>query len=217
MITIPTGTELSRPFLPAKDFDLSRQFYTILGFELLLDGDVAIFGVGAGSFILQRYYQKEWAENFMMQLMVDDLDAWWAHISSLDLPGRFKVREPLAPALQPWGPASPTSPIPAACCGTSPNDGRAWHTIADERPTDARFAVKMNGITPIALHIAVTVCVNIDRRPHRTFQLGVMRHGKNARVCPRHHPSALLRARSLRDGRVQRGQMRIRHPALTDW
>jgi hypothetical protein len=39
--------------------------------------DVAIFGVGASAFILQRYYKKEWAENCMMQMMVDNLDAWW--------------------------------------------------------------------------------------------------------------------------------------------
>lgn len=39
----------------------------------------------------------------MMQLMVDGLDAWWAHIQSLDLPARFGVRPPKAPAIQPWG------------------------------------------------------------------------------------------------------------------
>ena len=39
----------------------------------------------------------------MMQLMVDDLDSWWNHIESLDLPGRFGVPAPKAPALQPWG------------------------------------------------------------------------------------------------------------------
>ncbi len=39
----------------------------------------------------------------MMQLMVDDLDQWWTHIESLDLPGRFDVRPPTAPAVQPWG------------------------------------------------------------------------------------------------------------------
>jgi catechol 2,3-dioxygenase-like lactoylglutathione lyase family enzyme len=94
---------LARPFLPARDFDLSRRFYEALGFEKLLDGEVAIFGAGSGGFILQRYYQKEWAENFMMQLMVDDLDAWWAHIGVLDLPGEFGVPAPKAPAMQPWG------------------------------------------------------------------------------------------------------------------
>jgi catechol 2,3-dioxygenase-like lactoylglutathione lyase family enzyme len=107
MDTLPkavTGTESARPFLPAKDFDLSKRFYEALGFEKLLDApDVAIFRMGQGSFLLQRYYQKDWAENFMMQLMVDDLDAWWAHLQALDLPGRFGVSAPKAPAMQPWG------------------------------------------------------------------------------------------------------------------
>ncbi len=86
MTQVPSGTELARPFMPAKDFELSKNFYETLGFEKLLDGEVAIFRAGSGGFILQRYYQKDWAENFMMQLMVDDLDAWWKHIDGLDLP-----------------------------------------------------------------------------------------------------------------------------------
>lgn len=92
-----------RPFIPAKVFDLSKRFYETLGFEKVFDGEVAIFNVGLGGFILQNYYQKEWAENFMMQLMVDDLDAWWEHVSALDLPGQFGVPLPKAPAMQPWG------------------------------------------------------------------------------------------------------------------
>src|SRR5262245_9334176 len=98
---VPSGTELTRPFLPSRDFELSKKFYEAVGFQKLLDGEVAIFRVGGGEFILQRYFQKEWAENFMMQLMVDDLDAWWAHIVSLDLPARFAVQPPKAPAVQP--------------------------------------------------------------------------------------------------------------------
>ena len=75
-----------------------------MGFQKLLDSsDVAIFRAGVGGFLLQRRYQKEWAENCMMQLMVDDLDSWWAHILSLDLPGRFAVPLPKSPAVQPWG------------------------------------------------------------------------------------------------------------------
>jgi hypothetical protein len=103
MSGIPSGTELARPFVPTKDFELSRDFYEVLGFEKLVDGDVAIFGAGSGGFILQRYYQKDWAENFMMQLVVDDLDAWWMHIEGLDLPGRFGVKPPKAPQVQPHG------------------------------------------------------------------------------------------------------------------
>jgi len=100
---IPAGTESARPFVPARDFDRSKRFYETLGFEKLVDGEVAIFRVGSSAFILQRYDQKEFAENFMMQLMVDDLDAWWMHISALDLARQFGVQAPKAPAMQPWG------------------------------------------------------------------------------------------------------------------
>jgi catechol 2,3-dioxygenase-like lactoylglutathione lyase family enzyme len=100
---VPTGTEIARPFLPTRDFDLSKRFYEALGFTKQLDGEVAIFQIGSSSFILQRFFQKEWAENFMMQLVVDDLDSWWAHVTSLDLPTRFGVPAPKPPAVQPWG------------------------------------------------------------------------------------------------------------------
>lgn len=101
---VPAGTESARPFLPALDFATSKAFYDALGFELELDADdVAIYRIGSSSFLLQRYYQKEWAENFMMQLLVDDLDAWWARIESLDLSARYGVPAPKPPAMQPWG------------------------------------------------------------------------------------------------------------------
>lgn len=103
MNSVPTGTELIRPFIPAQDFELSKRFYEALGFEKVLDGEVAIFNAGSGGFILQRFFQEDWANNFMMQLMVDDLDAWWAHIESLDLANNFGVAAPKPPALQPWG------------------------------------------------------------------------------------------------------------------
>ncbi|HNU06799.1 MAG TPA: hypothetical protein PKO33_03465 [Pyrinomonadaceae bacterium] len=103
MSNVPSGTEQSRPFIPTKNFDLSKAFYESLGFEKVLDSEVAIFKTGSGGFLLQRRYNEDWAVNFMMQLMVDDLDAWWAHIESLDLPGRFGVPKPKPPAVQPWG------------------------------------------------------------------------------------------------------------------
>ena len=104
MNRVPTGTELVRPFIPAKDLNLSKRFYEALGFEKVLDADdVAIFNAASGGFILQRLYQKDWAEHCMMQLMVDDLDAWWAHVSAVDLPAAFSVPPPRPPAMQPWG------------------------------------------------------------------------------------------------------------------
>src|SRR5689334_15700277 len=100
---MPTGTERARSFLPTRDFDLSKRFYEALGFEKVLDSEVAIFNAGSGGIILQRHYNQHWAENCMMQLMVDDLDAWWTHIESLNLADRFGVHAPRAPELQSWG------------------------------------------------------------------------------------------------------------------
>ncbi len=95
---------VARPFLPAKDLKVSTRFYETLGFQKLLEGDVSIFSCkGAGGFILTSYYVEEWAQHVMMQLMVEDLDAWWAHIESLDLTGAFAVLAPKAPEVQPWG------------------------------------------------------------------------------------------------------------------
>jgi uncharacterized glyoxalase superfamily protein PhnB len=126
-VTIPTGTEAPRPFLPARDFGVSKSFYEALGFEKLLDGDVAIFMVGTGGFILQDYHQADRAGTMMMQLMVDDLDAWWAHVETLDLPARFDVPAPRPPAMQPWGLRIAYVVDPA---------GVLWH-IAERRPDTA--------------------------------------------------------------------------------
>ena len=103
VMSLPSGTELARPFLPSRDFALSKRFYETLGFQKFFDGEVAIFGIGTSSFILQNYFEKAWAENFMMQLVVDDVDSWWDHIKELDLPTRFGIPQPKPPALQPWG------------------------------------------------------------------------------------------------------------------
>jgi uncharacterized glyoxalase superfamily protein PhnB len=90
--------------VPAKEFAKSQAFYLALGFEMTLDGEVAIFSAGeAGGFILQNFYVPEWAGNFMMQLMVADLGAWWARIAALTLPERFGVAPPKPPEMQPWG------------------------------------------------------------------------------------------------------------------
>jgi hypothetical protein len=97
-----------RPFVPAKDFGLSRRFYEALGFEVTPLGD-KLAQVQLGSrrgafcFLLQDFYVKEWAENFMMHLLVDDLDRWWQHIDSLSLGQRFGVGAPRPPRIEPWG------------------------------------------------------------------------------------------------------------------
>lgn len=106
MITdaMKAGVQTMRAFLPAKDFAESLAFYQALGFETApLSPALSIVRMGAHEFLLQDFYVKDFAENLAMHMMVDDLDAWWGHIESLDLAQRFGVQAPRAPKAEPWG------------------------------------------------------------------------------------------------------------------
>ena len=82
-----------RTFVPAKDFETSKRFYADLGFQVkLLDQNLADIALGTHSFLLQNFYVPEWAGNFMMHLLVDDLDAWWRHIATSTCPGATASR-----------------------------------------------------------------------------------------------------------------------------
>lgn len=98
--------ESFRPFVPAKDLAASLGFYRALGFTVeaeFSDGSGAILTLGSSSMILQRFYVKEHAGNFMMQLVVPDLGAWWKRIEDARLDQSFGVPAPKPPAMQPWG------------------------------------------------------------------------------------------------------------------
>lgn len=72
-----------KAFIPARDFELSKRFYQDLGFTLRSDSNgVAYFLHDDSSFLLQDYYVKEMAENLMMHLLVDDVDAWHAQAAA---------------------------------------------------------------------------------------------------------------------------------------
>ncbi|RDE05090.1 glyoxalase [Sphingomonas aracearum] len=93
---------LIRPFVPARDFALSRGFYEALGFSCTYAADdLAIYDLEGAGLLLQNYYERSWAENTMFQLFVHDLDEWWQRTA--DLPQRFGVQPPAAPVLKPWG------------------------------------------------------------------------------------------------------------------
>jgi hypothetical protein len=72
----PTNVLDLKSFVPARDFELSRRFYQDLGFtENWANKDAAELQLGGFRFLLQNFYVKEHAENFMMHLMVKDADA----------------------------------------------------------------------------------------------------------------------------------------------
>ncbi len=93
---------LIRPFVPARDFALSQDFYTAIGFVTQYrDDQLAILDHDGAGFLLQNYHVAAFAENCMLQLFVADLDLWWSRTEGLV--ERFGVSPPRAPALQPWG------------------------------------------------------------------------------------------------------------------
>lgn len=93
-----------KPFLPAKDFEISKRFYADLGFTHNWGNDqIAEFEVGGYRFLLQNYFVEACASNFMMSLMVESADSWWQHISGRGLAEKYGLYIAKPPALQPWG------------------------------------------------------------------------------------------------------------------
>ena len=73
-----------RPFVPAKDFALSKQFYAALGWTVKeLDHGLALVAAHDQRFYLQDFDLKIFAKNYMLHLTVDDAQAWYEHASSV--------------------------------------------------------------------------------------------------------------------------------------
>jgi catechol 2,3-dioxygenase-like lactoylglutathione lyase family enzyme len=79
-----------RPFIGAKDFEISRSFYRDLGFEeTVLEINFSVFKSDAIAFYLQDYYTKDWIENTMIFLEVDDVDRYYKELLALNLPQKY--------------------------------------------------------------------------------------------------------------------------------
>jgi catechol 2,3-dioxygenase-like lactoylglutathione lyase family enzyme len=91
-----------KAFVPARDFDLSRRFYRDLGFaEPWSSDELAYLHAGSCSFLLQRFYVQQHADNVMMHLLVEDVEAWWRHVGTQRLAERYGVRAS-PPEDRPW-------------------------------------------------------------------------------------------------------------------
>jgi hypothetical protein len=82
------------PFVPSgSKFEESRQLFQELGFKLNWDeGGYAGFGDEGCRFILQKYEQKEFAENFMLTVRVDNAEEFRTMVIDKKLPERFGIR-----------------------------------------------------------------------------------------------------------------------------
>ncbi|WP_125720275.1 VOC family protein [Flavobacterium ustbae] len=82
-----------RPFIGSKNFEISRSFYRDLGFEeTVLDSKMSVFKTGEIAFYLQDYYDKNWIENTMIFLEVDDVERYYSELLALNLTEKYDVK-----------------------------------------------------------------------------------------------------------------------------
>lgn len=79
-----------RPFIGAKNFENSRKFYKDLGFEeTILDSKLSLFKSNETAFYLQDAYVKDWIDNTMIFLEVDDVERYYNELLSLNLTEKY--------------------------------------------------------------------------------------------------------------------------------
>ena len=93
-----------RPFIGAKDFVVSRNFYNALGFqESVLSHNMSYFSKQAMGFYLQDAYVKDWIDNSMVFLEVEDVDRYWDEVLALDLPAKYEDARLVPMRHETWG------------------------------------------------------------------------------------------------------------------
>jgi hypothetical protein len=83
-------TKSIRPFIGSLNFEHSRQFYRDLGFEeTLLDPNLSVIKFDSLAFYLQNAYVKDWVENTMVFVEVENVEVYYHHLSGLNLMEKY--------------------------------------------------------------------------------------------------------------------------------
>jgi catechol 2,3-dioxygenase-like lactoylglutathione lyase family enzyme len=93
-----------RPFIGAKNFEISRNFYRDLGFEeVVLSPGFSVFKTGNLSFYLQDAYVRDWIDNTMIFLEVDNVDRYWEELKTLKLTDKYEGAKLTPIRVEYWG------------------------------------------------------------------------------------------------------------------
>jgi|SRR5882724_2967382 len=91
-----------KAFVPAKNFERSKQYYRDIGFTMASEGGgVAYFRFEHASFLLQDFCAESLAENFVMHMLVENVEAWWNRINESGVAAKYGVKLSNI-ELQPW-------------------------------------------------------------------------------------------------------------------
>lgn len=99
----PTALDV-RTFVGSREFEVSRDFYVALGWRLNFETPgLAELELAGQRFYLQRFYAKDWCENSMLHVTVEDATAWFRHAEAVIGAGQFGGARVQEPALQDYG------------------------------------------------------------------------------------------------------------------
>jgi hypothetical protein len=80
-----------RPFIGSTNFQISRSFYQDLGFrESILAPNFSYFETEGIGFYLQDANVKDWIDNTMLFLEVEDVNRYWEALTKLNLTAKYK-------------------------------------------------------------------------------------------------------------------------------
>ena len=93
-----------RPFIGSKNFEESRNFYSDLGFEeTVLFHNMSVFKTGEFAFYLQDAYVKDWVDNTMVFMEVEDVSQFWNELLALNLTEKYKTVKIVPIKTYDWG------------------------------------------------------------------------------------------------------------------
>jgi len=93
-----------RPFIGSKNFELSRSFYRDLGFEeQVLSSNLSVFKTDGIAFYLQDAYVKDWIDNTMIFVEVENALHYWDKLVALDLTSKYEDVKLVPIRVNDWG------------------------------------------------------------------------------------------------------------------
>jgi catechol 2,3-dioxygenase-like lactoylglutathione lyase family enzyme len=93
-----------RPFIGSKNFEVSRQFYRDLGFkENIISQNMSYFESEGFGFYLQDAYVKDWIDNTMVFMEVDDVARFWNELQALNLTLKYDTIKLVPIRNNDWG------------------------------------------------------------------------------------------------------------------
>jgi hypothetical protein len=97
-------TKSIRPFIGSKNYTESRQFYKELGFnESILSSNMSYFSTSNFGFYLQDAYVKDWIDNTMVFMEVEDVEELWESLVTMRLNEKYPTSKLVPIRYLDWG------------------------------------------------------------------------------------------------------------------